>query len=232
MQVSFIQKSIVVAFGAVALLGATAGAGQAWTLTENAVVSPGADAAQLITGNVGILPTFDAAINQLTGSLVGSSPTTTPGADLFKFTLAAGGNFLAETFIPGGGGPNVGNPQLFLFDKDGVGIFANDNISAVNPQARIARFLTADTYYLGISGSDLDPRGATGGKIFRPNGTVRNTSPLDGWVNTNNVTVPGGRYGINMSFEAAKVPSPALLPGLAALGFSAIRKRKAKAAVA
>jgi hypothetical protein len=230
MQVSFIQKSIVVAFGAVAMLGATAGAGQAWTFTENQVVNPGADAAQLIDGNVGILPTFDAGINTLTGSLWGSSFFTTPGADLFKFTVAAG-NFTAETFLPTNT-PKLGNPQLFLFSNTGVGIAANDNISATNVQARISQFLNAGTYFLGISGYDLDPKTTGNQLIFDVDGKVVKNTPLTGWVNEQGLSIAGGNYGINMSFEAAKVPTPALLPGLAALGFGAIRKRKAKAAVA
>jgi Bacterial pre-peptidase C-terminal domain len=219
MKFTFIQKSIVATVGAVALLGSTAGAGHAWTFGS------GVSAGDTLSTATALAP-FDPGNNTVNGRLQANA-----NADLFKFVVSTAGTFDAQTFIRTGTGINLGNPQLFLFDSLGKGIIANDNISATNSQSKITQLLNAGTYYLGISSFDRDPNSG-GTLIFDNNGNVANSGALSGWSNVNNLGIAGGRYGIKLSFEAAKVPSPALLPGLAALGFGAIRKRKAKAAVA
>jgi hypothetical protein len=234
MQVSFIRKSIVVAFGAVALLGATAGAGHAWSFAESATAIPGRTDAGQLTGTAGVLPTFDPGTNVLRGGLA-----TNGGADLYKFVLAQAGTFTASTFERGSN--PLTDPQLFLFNAVGVGITGNNPSGSVS--AALSQLLLAGTYYIGISSSSLDPQTIVGTKpngnpiydyIFGSNDTsVINSGALANWSDRVNETKqPGGSYGINLSFAATPVPTPALLPGLAALGFNAIRKRKAKAAVA
>jgi hypothetical protein len=234
MQVSFIQKSIVVAFGAVALLGATAGAGHAWSLTELQTAIPGRVDAGQIPGTAGVLDPFDVGQNVLRGGLSFDNG----GADLYKFSISQAGTFTASTF--GRGANPLGYAQLFLFNDIGGGLAGNN---PSGPVATISKILAVGTYYIGISSSSLDPRTVVG---TRPNGrpiydyifdstdtNVNNFGALANWDDrTGETKRNGGTYGINLSFAATPVPTPAMLPGLAALGFNAIRKRKAKAAVA
>jgi hypothetical protein len=232
MQVSFIQKSIVVAFGAVALLGATAGAGQAFNFSESG------DTGATLAGAQDPGTPLAAGANSITGRLVAN-------ADLFKFTTDQAGTLIAETlgtaiFRRNGTllAPALANAQLFLFNAAGQGLTGNDDSSGLEAKITYA-LMASSTYYIGISPSSFDPRsaGQTAGVpnfIFgADDSTLLTSNPLSGWVNRNNNNpLSAGGYTINMAFTPTAVPSPALLPGLAALGFSAIRKRKAKAAVA
>jgi hypothetical protein len=227
MQVSFIQKSIVVAFGAVALLGATAGAGQAFNIVE----SPDTGA---LPGGAQDAGTIASGANDIKGAIGGA-------ADLFKFTVGPGGGQLVASTAGRGNNPLL-DAQLFLFKDNGsdqaLGLAGNNG--ALNAPSVITKILAAGIYYIGISASSLDPR-TTGNVspgnpnfLFAANDStlLLPTSLLTGWADRpNEINAAGGRYTINMAFTPT-VPSPALLPGLAALGFSAIRKRKAKAAVA
>jgi hypothetical protein len=223
MQVSLIQKSIVATLGALAMLGTSAGAGQAFTFNE------------ATDGDAGALPRRAADLGFLTGSdtILGS---VSDSADLFKFTVATAGEFTASTFVRTGGNI-LADPQLFLFNSLGQGLTGNDDDAGL--QAKITYALTAGTtYYLGLSGYDRDPRGAAEGDFIfdADNSTVNNPNRrLRGWqLRDPEFEASEGPYGITLVFTPTPtpVPTPALLPGLAALGFSAIRKRKAKAAVA
>jgi hypothetical protein len=192
MQVSFIQKSIVVAFGAVALLGATAGVGQAFGFSE----FPGDTSNNIATAkNAGPL---DPGTNTITGRLAVNNPQK----DLFKFNAAVDGTFSATALgisgVGNGNGPaaNVAlaNPLLTLLNGSGGFLAGGSSIAS--------QLLTAGDYFIRIEALNANP------------------------------PVRGGGYEISLNFTPTPVPTPALLPGLAALGFGAIRKRKAKAAVA
>jgi hypothetical protein len=187
MQVSFIQKSIVVAFGAVALLGSTAGVGQAFNFNETGDAGPIPGTPQTITDSL------TSGLNTIKGT-VGSRVLPTPIIDLidgFQFTATNGSLTVSSA---------ASNVVLSLFDTTGnllspftlaVGNSFTYNFSGLTPSGA--------NYFVGAAAS-----------------TRR-------------------AYTINMAFTPVPptaVPTPALLPGLAALGFSAIRKRKAKAAVA
>jgi hypothetical protein len=190
MQVSFIQKSIVVAFGAVALLGATARVGQAFGFNE----LPGDTTNNIATAkNAGSL---DLGTNTITGRLAVNNPQK----DLFKFNAAVDGTFSATALgisgVGNGSAANVAlaNPLLTLLNGSGGFLAGGSSIAS--------QLLTAGDYFIRIEALNANP------------------------------PVLGGGYEISLNFTPTPVPTPALLPGLAALGFSAIRKRKAKAAVA
>jgi hypothetical protein len=231
MQVSFIQKSIVVTLGALALIGSTAIAGQAATIIKPEV----GDATDLTPGqDIGLLGATD--LTRIRGEISG-----TTDADLYKFTIDSVRDFTARVFprTTNNNGNAISDSQLFLFDATGKALKSNDNISGTNPFSRIeVAALAAGTYFLGISSFDYDPRNSANQYLFpnndtgtlNPRGVVAGNPVLASWATRSVRPNSAGLYRIDV--EATAVPTPALLPGLAALGFSAIRKRKAKAAVA
>jgi hypothetical protein len=231
MKFTFIQKSIVATVGAVALLGSTAGAGHAWSFNE----APGDAGRTLATAeDLTTTPGPLTGTDEILGKLAENAK-----ADLFKFTVAAESIFTAEVFGRSGrGGDPLKDSQLFLFDGAGNGIVGNDDQARGNLLSKITTTLMAGDYYLGISAWDYDPINAAGKFIFRNNqvgdqGLRPVSSLLANWAIRDEKSDPtGGLYKIALTTERTPVPTPALLPGLAALGFGAIRKRKAKAAVA
>jgi hypothetical protein len=234
MQVSFIRKSIVVTLGALALIGSTAIAGQAATIIKTEV----GDATDLAPGqDIGLLGDTD--LTRIRGEISG-----TTDADLYKFTIDSVRDFTARVFprTTNNNGNAISDSQLFLFDATGKALKSNDNISGTNPFSRIqVAALAAGTYFLGISSFDYDPRNLANQYLFPNNDTgILNPRPvvllpgadpvLGNWATRSVRPNSAGLYRIDV--EATAVPTPALLPGLAALGFNAIRKRKAKAAIA
>jgi hypothetical protein len=222
MKFTFIQKSIVATVGAVALLGSTAGAGHAFNFTEagdQSATAPGS------------------AVGATTGTdYLNGIISSTTDADLYSFIVGATSTFRAT--VTGSASDPLVDSQLFLFDSMGKALKANDDRSATNTLSRINTItLAAGTYFLGISSFDYDPTNASGNFLF-PNAQLGQRNPISqadqllaGWAPRSAKTSPGGGYTITID-TTKKVPTPALLPGLAALGFGAIRKRKAKAAVA
>jgi hypothetical protein len=224
MQVSFIQKSIVIAFGAVAMLGATAGAGQAFNFVESGDQSDTALAAPIGTAT---------GIDYFRGTIDSKSD-----ADLYSFYIGAISTFDAN--VAGRTANPLLDSQLSLFDSAGKAIKANDDRNASNPLSRIDTLtLAVGTYFLGISAYDYDPTNLAGEFLF-PNAPLGQRNPrgvltdktLAGWAARTGKAGLGGGYTIRINTAVVPVPTPALLPGLVALGFGAIRKRKAKAAVA
>jgi hypothetical protein len=226
MKFTFIQK-LVATVGAVAMLGATAGAGHTFSIDE----PDGGDFGE-------VLPTVFVGTTTGTDFLNGFI-NRGGDADLYVFNVGAESIFDATVF--GRGQTPLVDSQLFLFDGTGKALKANDDIASGSLLSKLSGItLNAGTYFLGISGFDYDPRNANGDYLFSNvftgigNPVVANPilaswnlrSALGGVNNSG----AGGGYEIRINTQA--VPSPALLPGLAALGFSAIRKRKAKAAVA
>ncbi|HEY9851283.1 MAG TPA: hypothetical protein V6D28_17575 [Leptolyngbyaceae cyanobacterium] len=82
--------------------------------------------------------------------------------DLFQI-LAVGGSFSATTDTAGTD-PFL-DTQLFLFDANGIGIAASNDIDAFNFSSTISITLAPGTYYIGISSFGSDPR-SPGGDIF------------------------------------------------------------------
>ncbi|WP_421659396.1 PTPA-CTERM sorting domain-containing protein [Leptothermofonsia sp. ETS-13] len=174
------------------------------------------------TGVVGNNPATD--LTRITGRLSGN-------ADLFRIQVGTG---LFEAIARGIDPNPVNDTQLFLFDVNGFGIAANDDFSG-GLGSRITQFLTAGIYYLGISKYDLDPVSRNRGTIAEifpdtpftaivgptgPGGAF----PLFGWRGT--ISESGRARNYEILLSSTPVPTPALLPGLLALGAGGLRKRR------
>jgi hypothetical protein len=186
-------------------------------------------------------PLLSSAADTTVVGIVGNDPltnlTTITGslarnADLYRIQVTTG---LFEAIAVGIGRNPVEDTQLFLFDQNGRGIMANDDNPSGGLGSRIRQFLTAGIYYLGISSYNYDPVSGGGPLANRPfifpstpfTALVGPTgpggaNPLSGWRGTIFENPPGGRYEINLR----TVPTPALLPGLLALGAGVLRKGK------
>jgi hypothetical protein len=182
---------VVVTFCAV-VLGVTAAlafagqVGQAW--------QEGPDAGQRP-------PVAQAAVG--TGSLDSISGSLSSGHDVDMFKICAGTNFSASTV----GGTTV-DTQLFLFDRRGVGLYANDDdigfqstLPASDPHGPNIR----GEYFLAISVFDQDPVDATAPRasklIFNDSppgvpGRFTDTGPITGWQGLATV---GGSYAISLT---------------------------------
>ncbi len=87
--------------------------------------------------------------------------------DLFKIYLTGGGTFSASTVNP----DTVIDTQLFLFDADGLGVYANDDqggcfcFQSTLPAGNILTPIQSGVYYLGISTFLVNPF-SSDGEIF------------------------------------------------------------------
>jgi hypothetical protein len=153
---------------AISVLGVVLACGQAEaiTLTESGDAGEQIDTAQA-------LPTGTLSLDSIVGALAGD-------ADVFKLFLTGGQTFSATTInletlldLPVDnslGTPTdlLNDPQLFLFDAVGKGIYGNDDTD-ISPQSVLAsgEFAPTEpgTYYLAIAGSGYNPVSATG-EIF------------------------------------------------------------------
>jgi hypothetical protein len=227
-------KMPIALIGAVAVLGASSTAGHAATFTE----SPG-DAGELIgtamlvqdNMNVSFVPT------DINGKLSAAKNQNQANdfADLYKIIFPQAGMLTASTTTPAAAG-SLNNPQLFLFDSNGKGVFANDDVSSSQKNSLITGMISAGTYYLGISGFHYNPS-SSGSLIFPsiPVGINGPTGPggataLTSWLIDDARNPDVGTYKIDLTYKSVPVPTPALLPGLVALGAGALRKRKQQTA--
>jgi hypothetical protein len=181
-------------------------------------LAPGAFAASEV-GDAGDLRVTandmgDAAVTQINGSF-----TDAMDADVYRICLTDGASFSAST-VDGRFPPNL-DTQMFLFDVDGYGIYANDDPSqGVRGAALPANHRFSPTsggeYYLGISQYNRDPQSAQG-EIFQdnfsrwqyPDGVINAngfgaSETLSGW----NGRAPGGigTYRITLTGTRACVP--------------------------
>ncbi|MBD1928066.1 PEP-CTERM sorting domain-containing protein [Trichocoleus sp. FACHB-90] len=97
-----------------------------------------------------ILSTMPMPLKSISGMLSGD-------ADLFQIFLTGGQTFSATTV-----GRADFDTQLFLFDKDGFGVYSNDESTGSIGQSTLpmnSPFTPTKSgiYYLGISGFDYDP---------------------------------------------------------------------------
>lgn len=151
------------------------------------------------------------------------------GADLWQFFFAGGNLSITTVDTTDWTSRNpLDDSQLFLFDSAGIGIAANDDISGSNWLSSLyLENLAADTYYLGISGFDVDPMTRANGELveifpdtpFDSQVSADYLNPLKRWSGDD--LADGKRYSI--VFEAS-VPEPSILllmgVGLAGIGFS------------
>jgi hypothetical protein len=116
--------------------------------------------------------------------------------DMYKVCLNGGGTFSATTVR----GANF-DTQLFLFDSQGLGVYANDDTGGLQSLLPADHLLTpqaAGVYYLAITPFNWDPQSDTG-PIF-PTGNVVGPTDSDGalpitaWSADDQL--PGGGYTI------------------------------------
>jgi hypothetical protein len=142
-------------------------------------LAPGAFAANEV-GDAGDLRVSandmgDTAVTRINGTFSDASDS-----DLYKICLSNGASFSASTV--GGTLPASLDTQLFLFDQQGFGVYANDDWQGVGHGSMLPanhRFspATGGVYYLAVSQFNRDPQSSLG-EIF-PDSYSLSTYPDD-----------------------------------------------------
>ena len=187
------------------------------------------------TGDAGNVPGAAQALGPVSsGDNILGSIGLAGDSDLYSIVIGAG-ILTFNTFA----GPNLDDPQLFLFDGAGNGIAENDDAAGgtFGLQSEISLNLAAGTYFIGISRFNNDPVNGSGNEIFNTfNGNDLNgnllqvpDSPVGGTVLAGFQSGGGGTGSYNITFASANaIPEPAALAafglGLAALGFTRRRR--------
>jgi hypothetical protein len=166
-----------------------------WTEVGDAGDLP--SSAQVVTG--------EGPVTSISGTLSDANDE-----DMYALCLVGGKTFSARTH-----GSAVIDPQLFLFDAAGLGVYANDDDGPVLQQSALpaGHALTPTVpgiYYLAISAWNNDPV-SSGGRIF-PDDPVSNnmavgptgpggSSPISGWTNGGLAVsiAAGGGYTITLT---------------------------------
>ena len=200
-------------------------------------------------GDAGDLPTTAqtpigmGALTTITGQLTGVLPNGS--ADVFEIYITGGGNFSARAF--GTTAPLYVDAQLFLFDGEGSGVYANNDVSPPDPFTPGVALLPANDaltplvpgrYFLAISAPHFAPV-STNGAIFPcvscipglvggptgPGGAL----PITGWSDQ---SFSEGAYAITLTgveFPRTNVipePTTMLLVGTGFFGLAARRRSK------
>ncbi len=172
-----------------------------------------------------VIPSGPLPLNSISGTI----SETTPGADLFQIYLTGGNTFSATTATNPG---TLTDPELFLFDSSGKGVYADDDASPDTKQAALPvgnSPTQSGTYYLAISGFDYHPVSARG-NIFPdypdvPFAGVRGPTGSGGGSSLSGFDGPrlnGGSYNITLTgvqTSAQAVPEPSSVLGILAFGF-------------
>lgn len=212
-----LAAAVLFAFGAA---GASAQA-QTWSKTGSPGNLPGT--AQVTFGTGALQEITGAFSFTTTGSERNTVNVSNP--DLFEIMIDGSAPFSATTF---GQDSNLYDPQLFLFNVAGYGVYANDDASEFTTQALIAptTAVAPGLYYLGIATYGVVPRSGSGasGDIF--DNTIDDTSgntsftglkgpkagisgPLTNWF-LSGADVETGYYGIALT--GASYAAPAAVP--------------------
>jgi hypothetical protein len=170
------------------------------------------------------LPEGFGELNLITGN---NDPAV--DADLFGFLITGDEMFSATAMVTSTSSDhNEFDTILALFDADGFGVLANDNVTG-SQQPTISDAIASGMYLLGIAQAGTKPVDINNNPIFNNDGTVASAFPLDHWA-------PGSAQG---SFDYAivltgvvYVPEPSTLTlfvsGL--LGLLVYRRRRRQAA--
>lgn len=220
------KKLVCVAAISTVVAAFASGQAQAATFTETDDAGETLETAQTIQGALPL------------ESISGVLSEETPDADLFKILLTGGQTFSATTISPdtlidlpvseqlGASTELLEDPQLFLFDSDGRGIYGNDD-GFGTIQSTLASGpggfspIKSGIYFLGISSFGYDPVSSKG-KIFsdqNSDGVLEPMGPggelfLNGFTGSSTAS---WRYTITMT-GAKAVPEPSFVLGILALG--------------
>ncbi len=208
------------------------------------VVAP-AGATLITANNAGPLP---ATAEDLTGTypteIMGTIPDDSTSVSVFKIDILMPVDFSAFTIqLPFG----IPDPELFLFDSSGIGVYMNDDISGSNTQSCLPSDdasnpcpssrngtgpVSAGIYYLAITRSSNMPVDASNNELFAPLASTDVVgpvvmNPVAGW-DGNAFTTPDTdlvNYDITLT---GTVPEPAtwLLTAGAALILMALRRKR------
>lgn len=174
----------------------------------NGSVTEIGDAGQLLA-DAQVIPPGAVTVESITGTLSSSNDV-----DLFEITLTGGGTFSATTK---GTDTTVSDPQLFLFDENGFGVFGNDDFNGLQPTLPAESPLTPlepGTYFLAISSFNNDPVSSFGeifafsdqfgsfNPVLEPTGSGAG-APLSGFANAGFAT---GSYTIALTGVEAASP--------------------------
>ena len=207
-----------------------------------AVLSAGAVAAPITftesVGGTGFLPStaevvVGGAHNGLTilGNLVDGRGGNPPNlVDMYGFSVSQAGTYFFDTF-----GSDIFDPQLFLFDSIGNGLYWNNDASITpsDTQSSFATTLGAGNYFIAFSFFGFDPDDGQNpifDTLFTNEGTaLAGSGPVTQWTQAVLGTIwDRTAYSINIH-----VPEPgALALSLAALGLLAGFSRRRQATLA
>ncbi len=174
--------------------------------------------------NTANITTGIGTLTRICGNL--SNPSN--GVDMYEI-LITGPTFTATT--SGRGANPLDDPALFLFDVNGDGIIANNDICGCNTQAQFLNVaITPGLYFLAIAVDDQQPENKKGKLIFGDiTGTTGLIFPqvanpnLDSWTGNGSTT---GQYLIDLTgAQFAQAPEPATL-GLIGAGLALIVVRR------
>jgi hypothetical protein len=161
--------------------------------------------------------------------------------DLFKIRVADVSTFSAATL----GGPTVFDTQLYLIDKDGKGVYSNDDngfdLMSLLPAGSALGPLGADVYYLAIAFSGYLAQDALGASLFASGGSTdvlggdAASGPLAGWVRSYDNGSAESLYSYEIALTGAtnaELPEPATfaLCGVALGAAGMARRRKSNQA--
>ena len=160
--------------------------------------------------------------------------------DLFKIRVADVSTFSAATF-----GATAFDTQLYLIDKDGKGVYTNDDngfdLLSLLPAGSALGPLAADVYYLAIAFSGYLAQDALGASLFASGGSTdvlggdAASGPLAGWVRSYDNGSAESLYSYEIALTGAtnaELPEPATfaLCGVALGAAGLARRRKSNQA--
>src|SRR5215211_3350792 len=176
--------------------------------------APGAFAASE-AGNAGDLRATSQDLGDAAVTTIWGSFSDAADADMYRFCLSDGVSFSATTV-----GATTLDTQLFLFNSQGYGVYANDDASGSRGSLLPAHHRFSPSvggeYFLAISSYNRDPQSSQGevfqddfSRLFYPDGVLDANGfgaaePVSGWAGR----APGGpgMYRITLTGTATCVP--------------------------